>query len=188
MKQRLLLFLLTIAIALFYFFLNRSFGPIHSLKTSIDDSIKLVPIFVIPYLLFVPIFWASYLYSFITGRGFQKFSWSIVTVYLISYAIFLVFETVVDRPKIISNDSLLTLVSYLYSHDQPYNAFPSLHVASSFLLAGYVRLISSRWSVATYIFALVVVISTLLTKQHYFLDVAGGILLGSLAVQKFLRS
>ncbi|MDQ3171123.1 MAG: phosphatase PAP2 family protein [Acidobacteriota bacterium] len=69
----------------------------------------------------------------------------------------------------------------------PYNCFPSLHVAHSFVsaLSGY--RVHRGLGVAALAGALLVGVSTLFTKQHYVLDVAAGVLLASLACALFLR-
>lgn len=76
----------------------------------------------------------------------------------------------------------------LYSSDPPYNCFPSLHVAHSFVsrLACY-RVHRSLGIVAT-ICATLVALSTLFTKQHYILDVIAGMSLAFVAYVIFLRN
>jgi membrane-associated phospholipid phosphatase len=75
---------------------------------------------------------------------------------------------------------------FLYDADPPYNCFPSLHVAHSFVSAlaayrvhhtlGFVA-VSCAWLVA---------ISTLFTRQHYVADLIAGILLAVAACAVFL--
>jgi membrane-associated phospholipid phosphatase len=65
---------------------------------------------------------------------------------------------------------------FIYFFDSPANCLPSLHVANSFLatLHWFRRSSGKFWF---YIFwTLIICASTLTTKQHYFYDVVGGLL------------
>jgi membrane-associated phospholipid phosphatase len=75
---------------------------------------------------------------------------------------------------------------FLYIFDQPYNLFPSLHIAFRTILAalyakhtkGVVRLASHVWFV-------LIGFSTLLTYQHHFVDVVGGFVLAAICFYLF---
>jgi protein-tyrosine phosphatase/membrane-associated phospholipid phosphatase len=75
------------------------------------------------------------------------------------------------------------LYTMLWSFDRPHNLFPSLHIALLTILAdvygrrtrGLLRAGLSFWFV-------LVALSTLLTRQHHMVDVAGGLLLGLLCL------
>ncbi|HSU84087.1 MAG TPA: phosphatase PAP2 family protein, partial [Thermoanaerobaculia bacterium] len=75
----------------------------------------------------------------------------------------------------------------LYSADPPYNCFPSLHVAHSFVSALACSRVHRGVGIAGVVCASLVGLSTLFTKQHYVLDVLAGILLASVAYAVFLR-
>jgi len=76
---------------------------------------------------------------------------------------------------------------FLYAADPPYNCFPSLHVAHSFVSAlTSFRAHRSIGAVAT-VGASLVAVSTLYTKQHYVVDVGAGILLAAVAYGVLLR-
>ena len=76
---------------------------------------------------------------------------------------------------------------FLYGADPPYNCFPSLHVAHSFVSALTCWRVHRGVGIGTGICASLVALSTLLTKQHYVLDVIAGVLLASIAYAVFLR-
>lgn len=67
------------------------------------------------------------------------------------------------------------LVRLYYWVDMPYNCFPSLHVAYTligvFLLWSYKRL----WSYIYLIATIIVGLSVVLVRQHYIMDVVGGV-------------
>lgn len=75
----------------------------------------------------------------------------------------------------------------LYGADPPYNCFPSLHVAHSFVSALACTRVHRRLGSLALSFAGLVALSTVFTKQHYVLDVVTGILLAFVAYALFLR-
>lgn len=68
-----------------------------------------------------------------------------------------------------------------------FNYFPSLHVAFAFTLAFFVAEEKQSWLIFLVIFwACAVALATLLTKQHYLIDVVGGLILATVSY-KFKR-
>lgn len=61
--------------------------------------------------------------------------------------------------------------------DQPYNAFPSAHVSISILIYFIIR---GTLGDLTVLFPILITASCLLTKQHFFIDCIGGVLIGIL--------
>ena len=89
-----------------------------------------------------------------------------------AYATYLLFPVYFERPslQVTSLHTWLLSIEYL---DKPYNHFPSLHVALTWLAvhASQVPRVTRRW------LAVVVIgvsLSTLLVKQHYIVDVIYG--------------
>ena len=114
--------------------------------------------------------------------------WAYLTVWTLSYVCFVLYPTVAPRPdEVMGSGFGVWGLRFLYDADPPYNCFPSIHVAHSFVSAlasfrvhrplGYAAL-SCAWFVA---------ISTLFTKQHYVADVIAGIALACAACAVFLR-
>jgi H+/Cl- antiporter ClcA len=77
---------------------------------------------------------------------------------------------------------------FLYDADPPYNCFPSLHVAHSFVSALTCYRVHRRVGITAVVCAALVGLSTLFTKQHYVLDVIAGVFLACVAHVVFLRS
>jgi len=95
---------------------------------------------------------------------------------------------VASRPaEVIGNGFAVWCLRFLYELDPPYNCFPSLHVAHSFVSALTCYRVNRGVGIAGAICAVLVGISTLFTKQHYILDVIAGILLAWAAYAIFLR-
>ena len=108
-----------------------------------------------------------------------------ITAYLF---FFVIYPTKAPRPEIVSGDGFAVwALRALYSSDPPYNCFPSLHVAHSFVSALACRGVHRRLGGIALVFATLVALSTLFTKQHYVVDVIAGVLLALIASRLFLR-
>ena len=77
---------------------------------------------------------------------------------------------------------------FLYEADPPYNCFPSIHVAHSFVSALACYRVHRTLGLVTLSCAALVGISTLFTKQHYIADVLAGIVLALTVNAVFLRN
>jgi membrane-associated phospholipid phosphatase len=67
------------------------------------------------------------------------------------------------------------LMSIIANLDTPNNCFPSMHVALSAVAAWAMRHRGPKVLLAYSLWAVSIFISTLTTKQHYLLDIAGGL-------------
>ena len=111
-----------------------------------------------------------------------------LAVWLTAYACFLVYPTVAPRPPEVAGDGFAVWgLRFLYDADPPYNCFPSLHVAHSFVSALTSYRVHRGLGLATLVCASLVAISTLFTKQHYIVDVLAGMLLAVAAYAIILR-
>lgn len=109
-------------------------------------------------------------------------------VWITAYLCFLVYPTVAPRPESVRVQGFGEWgVSLLYGMDPPYNCFPSLHVAHSFISALTCVRVHRGVGIAATIGASLVALSTLFTKQHYVLDVVAGVLMAVVAFMIFLR-
>ena len=112
-----------------------------------------------------------------------------LSVWVASYVVFLLYPTVASRPGHVPGHGFAAWgLRTLYAADPPYNCFPSLHVAHSFVSAYACGRINRRVGAGAGACAALVALSTLFTKQHYILDVIAGIALASVAYLIFLRS
>jgi membrane-associated phospholipid phosphatase len=111
-------------------------------------------------------------------------------IWITAYAIFLLYPTVAPHAAKIHEPNFCAWVlgSIIYNCDVPYNCFPSLHVAHSFVSALTCYRVHRGVGMAAVVWALLIGISTLYTKQHYILDVIAGIFLAYIAYVIFLRS
>ena len=111
-----------------------------------------------------------------------------LTVWIIAYVCFLVYPTVAPRPgKVIGDGFAVWGLRNLYGADPPYNCFPSLHVAHSFVSALTCSRVHRELGIVAVLCAVLVALSTLFAKQHYILDVVAGAALAGVAYGLFLR-
>jgi membrane-associated phospholipid phosphatase len=177
MKNMLLLIVLIIVL-LFYFVIDRPIGKTHIVRTSLDSRIPLIPAFSIPYLLFLPALLGTTLYAYISNTKFRFLAGSIIIVYLLSYIVFITYQTHVPRPKITSHNFFTKFLEWIYEHDKPYNCFPSTHSSGATVLAVYYLIINSSLGWLAVPLSLVIILSTLFVKQHYIPDAVSGVVLG----------
>lgn len=110
-------------------------------------------------------------------------------VWIAAFACFLAYPTVAPRPAtVVGEDFFAWVIRFIYACDPPYNCFPSLHVAQSFLSALSCYRVHRGVGFAAGFWASLIAISTLYTKQHYILDVIAGIFLAYAAYVLFMRS
>jgi membrane-associated phospholipid phosphatase len=159
-----------------YFLLNSPREPIHSLETTVDDQIPLLPVFVFPYLsLYALLAISLWRFLKVESRIFIIAALAISLDLVLSYLFFLFYQTQVERPVILGSDVSSSILRWIYSTDKPFNAFPSLHTSLSTLLVLLWGRVGSRIQPIIALWAVFIVASTLLTKQHYIADVLGGI-------------
>ncbi len=108
----------------------------------------------------------------VLGKLFSQFLWIIG----ISLVLYIVFPIEYPRDLYMSNNFFVTV---LRSIDAPGNCFPSLHVIETvFMAACYSYIETKTWyKVLMWIWTTLIIISVLTTKQHYLVDIFGGILL-----------
>lgn len=114
--------------------------------------------------------------------------WAHLTVWIVAYAVFLLYPTVAPRPESVTGDGFgVWGLRFLYTSDPPYNCFPSIHVAHSFVSVLACYRVHWTLGVVTITCASLVALSTLFTRQHYVADLVAGILLALAACALFLR-
>lgn len=115
--------------------------------------------------------------------------YSMLLACLLSFTIFILYPTTIPRMPLPQSDNGLTAKAFqfLYSIDSAANCFPSLHVSLAWLAAGALWREKKISGALAILWAFFISLSTLATKQHYFVDVIGGLavaMLSRLAVAK----
>lgn len=168
-------------VSIIYALLNTDRGWVNIVETSVDRHMPFIKYFIVPYVLwYVYVGFFLMLLCIVSEKSYRKLLISLLIGMTTSYAIFYVFPTTVPRPIISSKDIFSKLVLIVYNRDNPYNCFPSIHVINAALTAIYVNReenVNKLTKSISTIISLLIILSTMFIKQHYFLDVAAGILL-----------
>lgn len=157
---------------------------------SLDYRIPLQPAWVLVYgalyffLILLPIFVVR------REELIRRTVFAYLAVWITAYLFFYFYPTVAPRSDdTVPGDGFAAWgLRFLYSSDPPYNCFPSLHVAHSFVSALSSYRVHRGLGIIATVCALFVGLSTLFTKQHYILDVVAGIFLAAVAYALFLRT
>ncbi|SHI51945.1 phosphatase PAP2 family protein [Desulfosporosinus lacus] len=167
-----------------YVLLNNANRGTHSLVTDLDQGVPFLKIFVLPYLSwYFFIFGTLTYFCFKDKKIFYRTLLSINLGLLISYGIYFFFQTNVPRPDLVGNDFLTMLIAFVYNNDQPFNAFPSIHVLLSFLMIKAINKYPAKNYLnvtVVYITAILIILATQFIKQHVILDLLSSIVLGGL--------
>ena len=158
------------------------------LRTPLDQALPVVPIFAVPYVSLQPVIYGSLvIFLLFRARLQQSAGLSLAATFLISYVFFAFLQTFVIRPTLTGDDVFTQMVRTVYAGDNPYNDFPSLHVATSAIIAIHWWRFDRRAGYVAAIWAVLVAMSTVLIRQHYLADVAGGLIFAFATSMIFLR-
>ena len=177
--------MLTIPVSnIIYTFLNNPKRGTHSLVTDLDQSVPFLKIFILPYLMWYVFILGTLVYfCFKDKKIYYRTLWAINLSLLIAYGFYYFFQTHVPRPELAGNDLLTHLIAFVYNTDQPYNAFPSIHVLLSFLMIKAVNRYSAKniYNITlVYLPAILIIAATQFVKQHVLLDLFSAVAIGGL--------
>jgi membrane-associated phospholipid phosphatase len=149
-------------------------------ETWIDAYIPFVPQFVFAYLLYYP--WVLLPVPILRSRAeFYHAVSAFSLVQLTASTIFLLFPSYMTRPVVIGDGIAHELLRDLYHLDNGCNLIPSLHVAHSMLVALFFRALRPKLFPIVAFGTAMISASTVLVKQHYFLDIPAGMALAIVA-------
>ncbi|MGH9892250.1 MAG: phosphatase PAP2 family protein [bacterium] len=167
---------------------GRAPGAVHAPAVAWDRQLPLVPAWALVYgalylfLILLPVFVVRH------EDLIRRTVWAYLTVWSTAYVWFLLYPTVAPRPDAVTGNGFAVWgLRFLYDADPPYNCFPSLHVAHSFVSGLACSRVHRSLGVIAISCASLVALSTLFTKQHYLADLIAGILLALAAAAVFLR-
>jgi membrane-associated phospholipid phosphatase len=171
-----------------YFYINSfSVGRTErGFDTFLDSALPSIPATVLIYIsIFMMIFMP---YVFIKSKEhFKAVAKSYIVGMFIGYLTFLLLPVKVIRPLITEMDIFSKMLNLLYTHDFPYNSFPSLHVGLSLLSGLIIYNENEKWGKWMILWAMLISLSTLTTKQHTLIDVAGGIAVSMVSYWAYLK-
>ena len=159
------------------------------LRSPLDDLIPVVPAFVIPYDSLEPFIYATLvLFLLFRTRIFQSAALSLIAAWFVSYAFYFFLQSYIERPTLPGTDMLTQMIRDVYSSDNAYNDFPSLHTSLSTILAIHWWRVDKRIGIPVAAWVALIVASTVFVKQHYLADMASGLLLAFGASWVMLRA
>jgi len=183
LAYRLEILALTLLIWLIIFFVinRRQVEPQQRLDlvTKFDRKIPFVPVWVLVYFSTYPFV----LQPFIILEKAQEFYWGLacfVTITVVSHLVHTVVPSQIQRVEKLDNLGASGLMIKVFQYVcKPYDNFPSMHVGLSVPVvgAGFMAGGPVVGSVML-VWAVLIALSTLFTKQHYIIDVLTGVLGG----------
>ena len=156
---------------------NHATANVRILQMPLDKLVPFIPQFIVIYNSLEPVIYISLIFFFIFHpKIFSAFALAMISLFLISNLVYVVFQTYVPRPTLTPNTNLyIDRVIALYNSDNPYNCFPSLHCGTSALVASF-WFVKKRYRIIAWVMALWafgIVLSTQFLKQHVFADILG---------------
>lgn len=160
-----------------YLPINRTIQGGVVLATSWDDYFSLWPIWVLPYLLSLAWWTGCFIWAAwkMEDNLYRAFVISLVGVMLVSYMVYILYPTYVVRPALEGNDLWTQVLALLYANDRVNNAFPSGHTYITVMIALYWSRWRPRQRWLWFTTTIIVLLSTLYTRQHNLPDLLGGI-------------
>jgi len=148
----------------------------------VDNIIPLIPWTIFIYLTEYFIYFVVLIFIF-DKLTFRRLLLSFMFMFLISMIAFFLYPTILlERPVVNGTGTAYFLFRFLHFVDNPVNCFPSQHVAIVSIPGMIFWRESRKTSILFWLWAILVSISTLTIKQHYVVDVFGGLLLAAFSV------
>jgi hypothetical protein len=179
MLFRLAMTILVTCAACLYFPLNRKLTGGFNLSTRLDACIPLWPVWVIPYLLCLPIWAGGFIWAawIMDDELFRSFVSAYVFVLVSATLLFYFFPTYVKRPVLTRGNWTMRILQMVYQNDGDYNAFPSGHVYQTSLICMFYNHLYPSLTWLWISVVIIVVLSTLFTRQHNLADPFGGLMI-----------
>ncbi|MCI9618159.1 MAG: hypothetical protein HFG31_09265 [Eubacterium sp.] len=164
----------------------------YDLSIWLDDMIPFTPFMIIFYILA----YVSWIVGFIIiGRESRKVCYEVCVAEqiakLMCMVAFIVIPCTIVRPEITGDGVFEWLTGLIYRMDSPDNLLPSIHCLENWICfrgAMKCKKVGTGYRVIMFISAILVFASTLMVKQHVFLDVVTAIIVvetGLFAAKKF---
>lgn len=151
-------------------------------SATIDKKIPLISIMIVPYLSYYLFFLAGTIVLIFSRVGID-FLVAMILAQIAADIFWYIFPNGVHRPVVRGDGWAEKLVCQLYRHNtEDANGVPSAHVFHTVIVGYYLILL---WPVAAWVLTVwsgLIIVSTILVKQHYLIDVFAGILLAAAAL------
>ena len=160
----------------------------HRTDIALDSRLPFIPAFALPYFSAYVLGLLGYVLM-ITHPDLGKVFWGYLFLVGIGSLCYVIFPSIVVRREDLEITGLSTYALVRFQRlSGPYNVFPSMHFGYGLFSALVGWHYYGLWlGGGLMLWATLVGLSTLLTKQHYILDLAGGMVVGMLAFVLFIR-
>lgn len=168
---------------------NAARGVYHTVGFPFEEYIPFLSPFIFGYLLVYGSVILIYL-SIPSWEIFKKMAWGYFILTTLHYLFFIFYPVrMIWRPEILAPSGFFEgVAAWMFSLDNTYNCFPSLHVAYPTLATVLSWRFAPRWRGVFLALALITAVSVVLVKQHYLLDAVAGagmaLLVGAWSPQK----
>ncbi|MBQ7120079.1 MAG: phosphatase PAP2 family protein [Oscillospiraceae bacterium] len=156
----------------------------YDFSISIDSQIPFVPFFITFYILAYFQWLFSYVYH---CRQSKECCYQLLTSDLLAKLVctfcFLLFPTTIVRPTLDGSGIFENITGIIFFLDTPVNLFPSMHCLMSwfcFRSSLTINKPSFIYSAVQLFLSLLVFASTVLVKQHFFIDIISGIMVAEI--------
>lgn len=177
-----------VAPVLIYLFLQWLYLPLNRRpvkyywKIKLDDRLPLVPGMVVVYASHALLFFGGGL-ALVFSDQFWLFATAMIIAQFLADLFWYFFPNGVRRPEVKGKGLMRSWLKKLYRFDRyDGNAAPSAHVFHTIIIGHFLARLWPQWGLAIYVWVGLIMASTVLIKQHYLLDVLGGILVAAIAL------
>ena len=144
-------------------------------KIKFDYSIPFIPIFIIPYLGYF-IFIISTIILLWNTKYINNFFITYIISYILSGLFWYFVPNGVKRPVIVKKDIFSRLTRIIFKYDNDTNGFPSAHIFATLICSYFLYFAFPENLLVNLSVTFLISISTVFVKQHYVLDILGGII------------
>lgn len=152
-------------------------GPFHSMEIPLDQEIPFRPAWVFVYVTVYPFFLFP-LFYLDDPKDLLTVDLAQFLALTMSYVMFVVYPVEYPRAPLVETDFATWALSVVHGQDPAWNCFPSTHCTACTISSLSVMRSNPKLSAWAVLSTAAICISTLMTKQHFVLDVVMGVVLG----------
>lgn len=164
--------------SILYFISKLLQGDLNLVGNVIDTKIPFLPVFFIPYCIWYLMIFIIPYYLYCKDKDkFIKYTMAYILCSMIGNIVFISYPSTVARPTVTGTDIFSLIAKFIYWIDTPTNCFPSLHCAISMLFILYIcesKNTNIITKISVCIISILIMLSTLFTKQHVVVDFISG--------------
>ncbi len=181
-KKMYIVVLLVIYQSLFYLISKLSPFEMHILGSTFDDKIPFIPAFIYFYVgWYLMLFIVPLLFLKDNEKTFYKYIISTFICISVCCLIYFIYPTTIIRETTLSSGITAFIVRFIYTIDTPIlNCFPSMHCIICFMFMFYawgLKNTNKYLKITIQIVSLLVVLSTVLVKQHVVVDIISALII-----------